>query len=269
VPIRSRKAMNLLPATGVNSTATDMAKWLRFQLGDGMWDGKRLISAAAMQEMHEPQMILATTPQMRAGRGVDFFAAYALGWQVMDFQGHPMLWHSGGADGMPSYMAILPREKIGVCVMVNTWGAPTLHGAIAARILDTLLGTKNPRDWSAEALQGHQRNVARGMEERAAEEKARIAGTKPSRPLENYAGTYEELHGAMVIRHDHGKLTLQFAGSDTAELQHWHYDTFRVRWTDRVYEPYDTFATFALDSRGTPKAFEMRLNRDLIVAKRQ
>ena len=166
-------------------------------------------------------------------------------------------------------MAILPREKIGVCVMVNTWGAPLLHGAIAARILDTLLGTKNPRDYSAEALESHQRNVQRGMEERAAEEKARVRDTKPSRPLDAYAGTYEDkLHGAMVIRHDRGKLTLQFAGSDTADLEHWHYDTFRVRWTDRVYEPYDTFATFALDAKGTPKSFEMRLNRDTIAAKR-
>ncbi len=75
VPIRSRKPMNILPAAGVNSTASDMAKWLLFQLGDGTWEGKRIISAAAMQEMHEPQVILATTPQMRAARGVDFFAA--------------------------------------------------------------------------------------------------------------------------------------------------------------------------------------------------
>lgn len=112
-----------------------------------------------------------------------------------------MLWHTGGADGMPTYMAILPR---------------------------------------------------------------------PSRPLAAYAGRYEdELHGAMVVREEAGKLTLQFGGGDTADLEHWHYDTFRVRWRDRVYEPYDTLATFALDAAGAPKSFEMRLNRDTIAAVRK
>jgi CubicO group peptidase (beta-lactamase class C family) len=269
VAIRSRKAMNIFGANAVNSTATDMAKWLLFQLGDGTWDGKRIISAAAMQEMHEPQMIITTSPQMRAGRGVDFFAAYGLGWQVMDYHGHPMLWHSGGADGMPTYMAILPREKIGVCVMVNTWEAPILHDSIAARILDTLLGTKNPKDSSGDALESNRKAVQRALEERAAIEKSRIPDTKPSRPLDAYAGTYEDkLYGTMLIRHDAGKLTLQFAGNDTAELTHWHHDTFRVRWHDRVYEFYDTFATFALDAQGTPKSFEMKLNRDTVAPKR-
>jgi CubicO group peptidase (beta-lactamase class C family) len=270
VPIRSRKAMNVLPANGVNSTASDMAKWLLFQLGDGTWGDKRILSAAAMQEMHEPQNIIPTTPQMRAGRGVDFFAAYGLGWQIFDYHGHLMYWHTGGADGMPTYMAILPREKIGVCVMVNTWGAPLLHGAIAARILDTLLGTKDPKDHSAEALAANRKSIQQLEEARADEEKSRIRDTKPSRPLDAYAGTYEdELHGAMVIRNEAGKLTLQFAGSDLADLEHWHLDTFRVRWRDRVYSFYDTFATFAMDAQGTPKSFEMRLNRDTIEGKRR
>src|SRR6185436_11936969 len=100
-PIRNKKAMNILPANAVNSTAKDMARWLLFSLGDGMWEGKRIISAEAMREMHSPQIIIPTTPQMRAARNVNFFAAYGLGWQVMDHRGHPMLWHSGNADGMP------------------------------------------------------------------------------------------------------------------------------------------------------------------------
>src|SRR6185436_2884847 len=62
-PMRTRKAMNILPAGGLNSNAVDMAKWLLFQLGDGTWEGKRVISAAQMEEMHEPQTIISTTPR--------------------------------------------------------------------------------------------------------------------------------------------------------------------------------------------------------------
>lgn len=269
VPIRAGKAMNILPANAVNSTAKDMARWLLFQLGDGTWEGKRILSAAAMEEMHSPQMIIPTTKEMRAARGVHYFGAYGLGWQVMDFRGRKMLWHSGNANGMPSYMAILPEQKIGLCVMVNTWGAPFLHGALATRILDTLLG--NPlQDSAGDGLKAHLASIESQKAAVAELEKSRVLDTKPSRPLEAYAGTYEdELLGPMVVTYADGKLTLQFAGGNTANLEHWHYDTFGVRWHDRVYESLDTFATFALDAKGTPKAFEMRLSRDTIEAKRK
>ena len=257
-PIRAKKALEILGANAVNSTPHDMARWLLFQLGDGTWEGKRIISQAAMQEMHEPQMIIPTTPQMRASRGVQFFAAYALGWQVMDFRGHRVFWHSGNANGMPSYMVILPDEKIGVCVMVNSWNAPFLHGALASRILDVLLGVKEPKDWA-------------GSPEppRAPEEPKRIAGTEPSRPLDAYAGTYaDELYGDMTVALRDGKLTLQFGAGLVADLEHWHHDVFRVRWRDRTYEYADTMAAFALDAEGTPRGLKMRVWRVEIDAAR-
>jgi CubicO group peptidase (beta-lactamase class C family) len=265
-PIRNKKAMNILPADGVNSNALDMARWLLFQLGDGTVDGKadgkRIISSAAMAEMHSPQMLIATTASMRKARNVRTFAAYGLGWNLMDFGGHPMHWHSGGADGMPVYMAILPDDGIGVAVLTNTWASPTLHLAIASRVLDTLLGTKEMRDWVAEALGAQNQSELRP-------EEARIADTTPSRPLEAYAGSYESpLYGSMVVRVEGGKASLQFGGGEVADLQHWHYDTFRAVWRDRAYEFFDTLVTFTLDVKGAPRRMEMALGRDTIVASR-
>ena len=260
-PIRDRKSMNVLGANAVNTNARDLARWLIFQLGDGTWEGKRIVSAQAMQEMHSPQNIIPTTPGMRAARGVRFFGAYALGWQVMDFRGRPMLWHSGGANGMPTYMAILPEQKIGVGVLVNTWSAPTLHGAIASRILDQLLD-ETPRDWSAEAITVMQKSS--GVPDRP-----RTPGTKPSRPLEAYAGDYEDpLYGTMTVRHENGKLTLQFAGGEIADLEHWHYDTFLARWRDRVFEFRDALVAFGLDAKGQPRRLEFSPGRDEIAAVR-
>ena len=256
-PIRNKKAMTILPANGVNSNAKDMAKWLLFQLGDGIWEGKRIISAESMMEMHSPQNIIATTPAMRANRGVKFFAAYGLGWQVMDFRGHPMLWHSGSADGMPVYMAILPEDHIGVAVLSNTWLAPTLHGTIAARILDTLLGNK-PEDLPPPP----------GIT--IPPDPPRVRGTSPSLALDAYARTYTDpLYGDMLVKLENGKLALYFAGDEAADLEHWHYNTFRVRWRDRAYEDFDTLAAFSLDAQGAPKRMEMKLNRDFVDAVRK
>jgi CubicO group peptidase (beta-lactamase class C family) len=269
-PIRHFRFAAVAPAAAVSSTANDMAKWLHFQLGDGSWNGKRIISSEAMAEMHSPQMIIRTTAEMRAARGVEFFAAYGLGWQVMDYRGHTMYWHSGNANGMPTYMAILPKEKIGVAVMINTWAAPVLHGALASRILDSLLGLPT-RDYSAETLAAYQRAVKRDAEERAARETSRVAGTKPSAALEQYAGVYvDPLYGDMTVVREGDHLTLRFGVGEIADLTHWQNDTFAVRWRDPVdREDFPTFAAFALDENGRPSRFEMRLNRDRIVATRR
>ncbi|HJQ40053.1 MAG TPA: serine hydrolase [Thermoanaerobaculia bacterium] len=256
-PIRNKKAMNILPANAVNSTAKDLARWLLFSLGDGSWEGKRIVSPESMREMQSPQNIIATTPQMRAARNVNFFAAYGLGWQVMDYRGHSMLWHSGNADGMPVYMCILPVEKIGVAVMLNSAEAQVLHGTIAARILDSLLGLP-PQELPPPP------NVT------IPPDPPRQLGTSPSRPLAAYAGTYNDpLYGDLTITESDGKLVLQFARGEKADLTHWQYDTFRVRWHDRAYEWADSLAAFGLDATGTPRRVELKLYRDTVDAVRK
>ena len=46
-----------------------------------------------------------------------------MGWQVMDYRGHAMLWHTGSGNGQLAFMALLPKERLGVVVLVNTWAA--------------------------------------------------------------------------------------------------------------------------------------------------
>ncbi|HYR29010.1 MAG TPA: DUF3471 domain-containing protein, partial [Thermoanaerobaculia bacterium] len=165
--------------------------------------------------------------------------------------------------GMPVYMCILPVEKLGVLVMTNSWEAGFLHGALAGRILDTFLGLPL-KDNAGEAIDAQKKASA------PAPDPVRIAGTKPSRALDAYAGTYLDVpHGDMVITYDAGKLTLQFGGGEKADLEHWHHDVFRVRWHDRVYGWADTFANFTLDAESTPVRFEMKLGRDVIEAVRR
>ena len=66
-----------------------------------------------------------------------------------------------------------------------------------------------------------------------------------------------------------GALSLQFARGELADLTPWQHDTFKVTWRDRAFEDFDTFASFALDPRGTPRRMDMRLNRDTVEAVRR
>src|SRR2546428_699647 len=49
---------SIAPAGTIKSSVRDMAQWLRFQLAGGSIDGKRLLSAEALQETRTPQMII-------------------------------------------------------------------------------------------------------------------------------------------------------------------------------------------------------------------
>src|SRR6202022_3795027 len=56
---------NVGPAGAIKSSARDMAQWLRFQLADGVIDGKRLVSEDALNETKVPQMALRIDKQSR------------------------------------------------------------------------------------------------------------------------------------------------------------------------------------------------------------
>ena len=54
------------PTGGVNTTAWDMAQWIRFQLGEGRFKGRELLRAEVFREMHTVQSP-AGTPARREG----------------------------------------------------------------------------------------------------------------------------------------------------------------------------------------------------------
>jgi CubicO group peptidase (beta-lactamase class C family) len=54
---------NVGPAGSINSNASDMAKWVRFQLAGGKVNGKQLVSPAALGETHTAQMAIPIPAQ--------------------------------------------------------------------------------------------------------------------------------------------------------------------------------------------------------------
>ena len=62
---------------------------------------------------------------------------------------------------------------------------------------------------------------------------------------------------------------LHFANGELSDLEHWHYDTFRLRWRLRAYDWADTLLTFSLDADGKPSRVEFRAGRAEITATRR
>ena len=71
---------------------------------------------------------------------------------------------------------------------------------------------------------------ARLAQQRA--EAQRVPNTKPSLPLDQYAGVYaDSLYGEVRVRADGGKLTVDRGPAFQGELEHWHFDTFQAKWS--------------------------------------
>jgi CubicO group peptidase (beta-lactamase class C family) len=268
-PIRGRdNRASTSPAGAVQSSAADLARWMRFQLGDGTFEGRRLVSDSAMEAMHSPQIVVPAPATFRRARQLEHHASYGMGWQVWDYRGHALLWHSGSGNGQLAYMALLPKDRLGVVVLVNSWRAPIIHGAIANRIIDAYLGLPT-RDYSGELLRSD--SAARRQPGGHAQmEAGRVKGTRPSRALNEYAGVFvDSLYGPFTIRFERDSLTLQMGKGEVADLTHWHYDTFHVTWRTPLFrEGFMTLAAFTLDANGKPVSFRMRLNRDPVAAER-
>ncbi|MEO7673595.1 MAG: DUF3471 domain-containing protein [Pyrinomonadaceae bacterium] len=92
---------------------------------------------------------------------------------------------------------------------------------------------------------------------------ARVADTKPRLVLANYAGSYsDDLYGAITIADENGRLVMRFSRSPNfvADLEHWHYDTFQIKWRPSVaYNFPHGFVTFTIDKDG--KTDELKIDQ--------
>lgn len=105
-----------LPDGYLVSTARDMARYLRFQLGDGTAGGTRVVSAEGLRLMHARQ---TGTPPDVAAAGTD---AYGFGWALGSVRGRPLLAHDGDVPGYHATAALLPADDRALAVLVGRGG---------------------------------------------------------------------------------------------------------------------------------------------------
>ena len=260
-PVEHKNIDNMGPAGSIYSSVSQMARWVALHLANGVHEGRRLVSDSVMAEMHYPQMqIQADAPEnsLHARDAVMNFNAYGLAWWVLDYRGRKVVDHGGGIDGMRAHVAFMPEEGVGMVALSN--GRPNnLIVALMYRLFDHLLDggvDAEAADWSALMLAEVREGQAVQADARRELEASRATGTSPSRPLPEYAGTYEEeYHGAVNILRDDGGLRLSLGGKTTGRLEHWHYDVFRMVPDNPANG--EIFVTFSIGADGVVGTLEL------------
>jgi CubicO group peptidase (beta-lactamase class C family) len=251
-----RSLDNCAPAGAINASARSLTPWLRFNLGDGSFQGKKLLSSRRLKELHAPQMVI----DMHGPTGVPTFAAdanpetnvmtYGLGWVIQDYRGEHVVSHGGSIDGFRSQVVLLPRRKIGFAILCNL-GRNSFPEALRNALIDHLLGLKS-KDWNAHYLAFARKQEEALQKARDEQDAHRVKDSRPSRDLEAYAGAFvEPAYDRATVAVQDGRLTLRWSTYSVC-LVHWHFDVFMVDdpKVERSHPLYRQQAVFLLDANG-------------------
>ncbi|HEX8249549.1 MAG TPA: serine hydrolase, partial [Pyrinomonadaceae bacterium] len=245
---------NSAPSGAINSNVTDMAQWLRLQLGKGSFNGKQILNPAFVAEMHSPQIVVPYKILENKISGEPQFLTYGLGWYVQDYRGKKVVQHGGRNPGMTTQVGFMPDENLGVVILTNMDSVPT-RAALMLRVFDAFLGGES-KDRNAELLAifkaGEQRQE---MLQKQIDAKLAQA-PKPPLDLAEYTGIYEEaMLGSVRILEENGKLVLRYSSEMSGDLSHLGNNNFIAIWRNSVYAPAQV--VFTVNAAG--KVEEMKL----------
>lgn len=216
-------------AGSVWSSVHDMSKWLQFLLDGGVTGGKRLLSERTAAELFRPQAIVPDSQYPTSRIVKPHWMTYGLGWFQQDYQGRAVDFHTGSIDGMVALAGLIRDEQLGVYVLGNLDHAEVRH-ALMYFVFDRAAG-KAGRDWSVELQKLYGESQQRNAEGQKRIESQRVAGTSPSMPVAAFAGTYSDpLRGDVNVTVEGDSLRIKYGSGFLGKLEHWHFNTFRVKW---------------------------------------
>jgi CubicO group peptidase (beta-lactamase class C family) len=122
-PWRHWRAHN--PGGGIAASATDVLRWARFHLGDGLADdGTRVMPVELLHQMRVPTAEL---------RGSSLGDAFGICWFLREVDGVRAIGHGGSSNGQFAELLIVPERDFAVISLSNTSPTGTTFNQAAVR----------------------------------------------------------------------------------------------------------------------------------------
>ena len=240
---------NLAAAGFIYSSAHEMINYMRLLLNGGDFEGDSLVSTEVIEEIFKPQVLF----QISSPPFGNEFTSYGLGWWLTPRNGHKIIEHSGGIDGMSAQLFMVKDLDIGVVILTNVSKEPASF-LLKAKLLEWIL-----KDDSYDIYELGKAFRKRRFEniKESINNRLRIEETKPSLALADYAGVYtDEMYGDIIIsqsKDDDLEISFSHTPLFSGKLIHWHYDTFKIDWHDMRVP--DGFLIFNFDATHQVKGF--------------
>jgi len=120
LPLRNRY-YNAVAAGGINASAADMGKWMRFLLGHN----PEVMKTEAIQEAFTPFISVNNHRKYYQRWPGHKQSSYGYGWRIHQFQEAETekeitIWHHGGSvNNFRNEIALYPDSDLGICVLLN------------------------------------------------------------------------------------------------------------------------------------------------------
>ena len=227
-------------AGDVNSTIEDGARWLRFQLGNGTFEGHQIVSADNLRVTHTPKIAISDK------------VTYALGWVIQQTPNGTIVWHNGGTSAFGSYFGLLPDRNVGVVVLTNevNVGFPD---AIGRWLMDRILGNPKVDDVAVVFKAAHA-----GFD-KSTRQFARPDTPRPFPPLAGLTGTFTNPGmGKAVLTAEGDAMVMSLETGAKLKLTPWDGGIFTA-----TLLPAGRFAAIAEDVGPSPRAFvQLQMDKD-------
>ncbi|MHA4846238.1 serine hydrolase [Flavitalea antarctica] len=249
------------PAGGIVSTAADMAKWIIAQLDSGRIAGKApLFKPTTTVELWKVVRPIPVTkvPDYLKPLQSDYFG-YALGFRTYNYKQYKVVGHGGALKGFVSQIAMVPDLNLGITVLTNQSNTAA-YWSIIYQILDYYMQFK-PYDWIGAHKRQQDSALVSTREARRKFVLKRDSLSKPSLPVEQYAGVYEDkLLGEIVIAKEGPGMVMRFSHSFqfVADLEHFQYNTFLAKFRDREFSA-DAYLNFNINAKGAIESARLQV----------
>lgn len=200
----------------VVSTGADIARWMRMLLAGGMFEGRRVLSAATVAEIFAASMV-----QGIGGPLQDPNDAAGLGCESYHFLRYRVIEKNGALNGVRSIVTLIPERGIGIAVIANKQFT-VFPEAVRAAFLERELGA------SGRDLQAQIRNEQPAWNALLDVPRPPADATPLARDLDAFAGRYNSaLYGSFTVARDGGALGAAIGPNGyRGHLAHWSGDTF-------------------------------------------
>ncbi|WP_164108697.1 MULTISPECIES: serine hydrolase [Sphingobacterium] len=214
------------PAGAINSSANDMANWLKAWINDGKFEEKEVIPARYRREAISSQAIVS--PGVPGKEKPDLmFSNYGFGWGISSYKGHYRVEHGGNIDGFSANTVFFPTDSLGIVVLSNQNNSSSIH-AIRNIIADAVLGLPS-FDWNADLLK--ELKKAKSAKD-STDAVAAVETNRPAtHPLVDYSGSYLN-PGYGTVKIDLISDSLFVTGSKKFWLKHNNFNSFDLIYVD-------------------------------------
>ncbi len=223
-------------STGINSSISDMAKWMIFQLNKTKINGKEFVSSENFEQLFTPYVeskerkVDLQFPSRRINK-----VQYGMGWFLYDYglgdKRVNVVGHMAGMLGTRGLLALVPSENLGIIILSNMGGmrVSLFPEGIRSKFLDLYLDLANGKpdeniDWAANILKSRQDYRATRLQN---EKMKKLQTLRPAASLGTYVGEYENsLYGKVTVTEKNNQLFLSYKKNKDIVLTHWNGDEF-------------------------------------------